>query len=63
MLILVLVIFILFIAGIGVFIAANAGRGQDDWNSFFGEHAGDSEPNSRSEDPVSADKPDDNSAQ
>lgn len=35
MLVIAIVLFILFILGIVVFIAANAGRGQEDWNSFM----------------------------
>ena len=35
MLVIAIVLFVLFILGIVVFIAANAGRGQEDWNSFI----------------------------
>lgn len=35
MLVIAIVLFVLFILGIVVFIAANAGRGQEDWNSFM----------------------------
>ncbi|MBL8059985.1 MAG: hypothetical protein JNK63_04620 [Chthonomonas sp.] len=34
MLVFILVLFALFILGFFVFIAANAGRGRDDWNSM-----------------------------